>query len=97
MKNTVIDEIDLKILRLLQDDARISAKSIADKLFLSAPTVKTRMNTLKEKGIIKGYYVEIDNSIYENVIRNKDIGVKNIPAIFITISKMIFFIYLLLK
>ena len=69
MKNTVIDEIDLKILRLLQDDARISAKSIADKLFLSAPTVKTRMNTLKEKGIIKGYYVEIDNSVYENVIK----------------------------
>lgn len=69
MKNTIIDEIDLKILKLLQDDARISVKAIADKLFLSAPTIKSRMDTLKEKGIIKGYYVEIDNSVYENVIK----------------------------
>ncbi len=69
MKNTIIDEIDLKILKLLQDDARISVKSIAEKLFLSAPTVKSRMDTLKEKGVIKGYYVEIDNSVYENVIK----------------------------
>lgn len=69
MKNTVIDEIDLKILKLLQDDARISVKAIAEKLFLSAPTVKTRMDALKEKGIIKGYYVEIDNSVYENIIK----------------------------
>ena len=69
MKNTVIDEIDLKILKLLQDDARISVKAIADKLFLSAPTVKSRMDALKDKGIIKGYYVEIDNSVYENVIK----------------------------
>ncbi len=69
MKNSIVDEIDIKILKLLQDDARISIKSIANKLFLSAPTVKTRLDSLKEKGIIKGYYVEIDNSVYENIIK----------------------------
>ncbi len=69
MKSGIIDEIDIKILKLLQDDARISVSSIAKKLYLSAPTVKTRLDNLKEKDIIKGYYVEIDNSVYENVIK----------------------------
>lgn len=69
MKNAIIDEIDIKILKLLQDDARISVKAIAEELYLSAPTVKSRMDALKERGIIKGYYVEIDNSVYENVIK----------------------------
>ena len=70
MKNTgIIDDVDLKIIKLLQDDARASVKAIAEKLFLSAPTVKARMDALKEKGIIKGYYVEIDNSVFSNVIK----------------------------
>jgi len=69
MKSGIIDEIDIKILKLLQDDARISISTIAKELYLSAPTVKTRLDSLKDKGIIKGYYVEIDNSIYENVIK----------------------------
>ena len=69
MKKSVIDEIDYKILKILQDDAKISAKEIAKKLYLSAPTVKSRIDSMTERGIIKGYYVEIDNSIFENVIR----------------------------
>lgn len=69
MKNTEIDEIDLKILKLLQNDARVSVKAIADNLYLSAPTVKSRINEMTEKGIIKGYYTEIDNSIFENIIK----------------------------
>ena len=67
--NDIIDEIDFKIIKLLQDDARASVKAIAENLFLSAPTVKSRMDALKEKGIIKGYYVEIDNSVFSNVIK----------------------------
>lgn len=69
MKNCIVDEIDLKILKLLQDDARASVKAIADKLYLSAPTVKSRINEMTEKGIIKGYYTEVDNSVFENVIK----------------------------
>ena len=69
LKNKNIDDIDLKILKILQDDARASVKAIADTLFLSAPTVKTRINDMTKKGIIKGYYTEIDNSLFENVIK----------------------------
>ena len=69
LKNKNIDDIDLKILKILQDDARASVKAIADTLFLSAPTVKTRINDMTKKGIIKGYYTEIDNSLFENIIK----------------------------
>ena len=69
MKNKYIDEIDLKILKILQNDARVTVKAIAKELFISAPTVKTRIDDMTKKGIIKGYYTEIDNSIFENVIK----------------------------
>ena len=42
--NREIDELDLKILRLLQNDARISLKSIAERVFVSTPTVAARID-----------------------------------------------------
>ena len=36
---------------------------------MSAPTVATRIDELTEMGIIKGYYTEIDNSAFSNVIK----------------------------
>ena len=67
--NRELDELDLKILRLLQNDARISLKSIAERVFVSTPTVAARIEEMTERGIIKGYYTEIDNSVFENVIK----------------------------
>jgi len=69
MKNKEIDDIDLKILKILQNDARASVKAIAKELYVSAPTIKTRIDDMTKKGIIKGYYAEIDNSIFESVIK----------------------------
>lgn len=70
MKYNNIDETDVKILRLLQNDARMSVKAIAEKIFASAPTVSARIESLTERGIIKGYYTEIDTSVFENVIKS---------------------------
>ena len=67
--NREIDELDLKILRLLQNDARMSLKSTAERVFVSTPTVAARIEDMTERGIIKGYYTEIDNSVFENVIK----------------------------
>jgi Lrp/AsnC family leucine-responsive transcriptional regulator len=70
LKYNNIDETDLKILRLLQNDARMPVKTIAEKIFASAPTVSARIESLTERGIIKGYYTEIDTSVFENVIKS---------------------------
>ena len=54
--NKNIDELDLNILKVLQNDARVPYKTIAEKLSVSVPTVTARVKTLTEKGIINGFY-----------------------------------------
>lgn len=61
MKNGELDEIDRQILYYLQEDARhTSSSDIAEKLDLSSSTVRTRLNTLEDSGIVRGYHLDID-------------------------------------
>ncbi len=55
------DETDLDILKLLQKDARLSFRSIAEKLQIAAGTVHNRVKKLEKEGIIKGYSVVLDH------------------------------------
>jgi len=56
-----LDDIDQRILSRLQQDARNStAQEIADKVGVSASTVRNRIALLESDGIIRGYYPEID-------------------------------------
>lgn len=50
-----IDDIDREILRMLQDDARISFRKIAERLNLSEATVFVRVRKLHKRGIIKSF------------------------------------------
>lgn len=55
-----MDDIDRKILRLLQENARISLKSIAENTFLSSPAVSARIEKMEKEGAIVGYHALID-------------------------------------
>jgi Lrp/AsnC family transcriptional regulator for asnA, asnC and gidA len=55
-----IDELDLKILKLLEEDGRLAFMDIAKKLRLSESTIRKRVQALKENGVIKRFTVEID-------------------------------------
>ncbi|MEM3770369.1 MAG: Lrp/AsnC family transcriptional regulator [Candidatus Bathyarchaeia archaeon] len=55
-----MDELDLKILKLLEEDGRLAFMDIAKKLRLSESTIRKRVQTLKENGVIKRFTVEID-------------------------------------
>ena len=55
-----IDTTDQKILNLLQEDGRIAASHIADKLDISIPTVTERIKKLQESGIIRGIHAVLD-------------------------------------
>jgi Lrp/AsnC family transcriptional regulator for asnA, asnC and gidA len=55
-----IDELDLKILKLLEEDGRLAFLDIAKKLRLSESTIRKRVKALKENGVIKRFTVEID-------------------------------------
>lgn len=55
------DEIDLKILKNLLVDARLSSRQLAHKLGLSTVTVITRIKKLEQKKIITGYSARLDH------------------------------------
>jgi Lrp/AsnC family transcriptional regulator for asnA, asnC and gidA len=57
-----VDEIDLKILKEFQSDARQSYRDIAEKLKIAEGTVYNRVNKLKEMGIIRKFIVDINYS-----------------------------------
>jgi len=50
-----IDNVDKEILRMLQDDARISFRKIAEKLNVSEATIFIRVKKLLKKKIIKRF------------------------------------------
>lgn len=50
-----IDEVDVRILNLLQANGRIKRNRIAEEVGLSVPSVSDRMRKLEERGVIKGY------------------------------------------
>ncbi|AHF79741.1 Lrp/AsnC family transcriptional regulator [Thermococcus paralvinellae] len=56
----MIDELDRKILSLLQKDARLSYREIAKKLNVAVGTVYNRLKRLEEEGILKGFYPKLD-------------------------------------
>ncbi|CAB1080392.1 Transcriptional regulator, AsnC family [Olavius algarvensis Delta 1 endosymbiont] len=55
----LLDQIGLKILSVLQENARISLSRIGRQVGLSAPAVAERMRKLEEAGIIQGYHASI--------------------------------------
>ena len=50
-----VDEIDLKILRILQKDSKKTTKEIAETLHLTASPVYERIRRLEKRGYIKKY------------------------------------------
>ncbi len=55
-----MDEIDQRIINLLADNSRIPLKRLAADSGLSAPATAERLKRLEEKGVIRGYTVDID-------------------------------------
>jgi DNA-binding Lrp family transcriptional regulator len=51
----VPDKIDLSILKLLQENARITIKEISQKVHLSTTPVHERIRRMEENGVIKQY------------------------------------------
>lgn len=57
-----MDDIDKKIITLLQDNARIPLKALAEHVFLSSPAVSARIERLEKENIISGYTTRINQA-----------------------------------
>ena len=58
--NYLLDEIDQKIIRVLEKDARTSLRKIAELVDVSLGTVSNRVKKMEKNGVIKGYSVILD-------------------------------------
>ena len=61
MRREKLDRIDLRILRDLQDDGRITNVQLARKAGISAPPCLRRVRALEQAGYIRGYHAAVDS------------------------------------
>lgn len=86
-----LDDKDLAILRLLQENARITVREISDKIHLSATPVHERIRRMEETGVIKQYATLVDHTKVKKGLmvicyvslkqHNKNAGTRFIKAI----------------
>lgn len=62
MPSMELDSKDLSILHLLQKNARITVKEIADKVHLSTTPVHERIKRMEASGVIKQYATLLDHT-----------------------------------
>ena len=55
-----MDKIDKKLITLLQQNARMPLKALAEKVFLSSPAVPARIERLEKEQIISGYEAKVN-------------------------------------
>ncbi|MBZ6379947.1 ArsR family transcriptional regulator [Pacificimonas flava] len=56
----MFDEIDIEILRRLQQDGRMTNVELAQQVGLTAPPCLRRVRALEEAGAIRGYHADLD-------------------------------------
>ncbi|MDO3411597.1 Lrp/AsnC family transcriptional regulator [Saccharibacillus sp. CPCC 101409] len=54
-----MDALDIKILRLLQTNGRMSVTNLSGELALSRPSAAERLHRLEERGVIEGYSASV--------------------------------------
>ena len=57
-----MDDVDRKIIALLSDDARRSYGDIGERVALSAPAVKRRVDRLRASGAVRGFTTIVDHA-----------------------------------
>jgi len=60
MHRDKLDNIDITLIELLQQKARIKRGQLAEKVGLSIPTISERLHKLEDHGIIRGYHAVLE-------------------------------------
>jgi DNA-binding Lrp family transcriptional regulator len=59
-----MDSKDFQLLVALDNNARQSYQSLGTRVSLSAHSVRDRLNRLKSKGILQGFMLSVDSSVF---------------------------------
>ncbi|HUX59730.1 MAG TPA: Lrp/AsnC family transcriptional regulator [Ignavibacteriaceae bacterium] len=60
----MLDDLDIKILNILQKNGRTKRNEIAEAIGLSIPSVSERLHKLEERGVIEGYYTKVNKKAF---------------------------------
>ncbi len=55
-----VDRVDMAILESLAADARMANQRIADRVGIAPSTSLSRLRSLRERGVIRGFHAEVD-------------------------------------
>lgn len=87
-----IDTINKKILFLLQKDARMTYKEIADDLHRSETTVRDRIKAMERVGLIQGYTALINKTAlglnFYAIILGNPVNAGDLDSVFENIKKV---------
>ena len=60
LRHEPFDEVDSTLVRLLQDDARMSNARLAEEAGIAPSTCLMRVRSLIERGVIRGFHADLD-------------------------------------
>jgi len=60
----MIDDLDIKILKSLQQNGRTKRNELAEQIGLSVPSVSERLKKLEDNKIIEGYYTKVNKQAF---------------------------------
>lgn len=60
----MLDSLDIKMLNLLQHNARTKRNQLAEAVGLSIPSVSERLNKLEENKVIEGYHTRLNRKVF---------------------------------
>ncbi len=73
-----MDNMDIKILKSLRQNARLTASSISEEIGLSVSAVIERIKKLENSGVIKGYTIDVDQAKMGNtMVALMDVSLKH--------------------
>ena len=59
-RRSLLDSVDMKILKMLSADARVSFSEMGKEVGLSVSAVRKRVERLQKSGVVKGFTVALD-------------------------------------
>lgn len=60
----MLDDLDITILKMLQENGRTKRNELADAIGLSIPSLSDRLRKLEDNGIIEGYYTKLNRHAF---------------------------------
>jgi len=57
---TPIDALDLAMLEILSQDARITNQRLAERVGIAPSTALARLRSLRDRGVVRGFHAELD-------------------------------------